>query len=136
MWNSFSFLVEQPKSAIKLELFNWPPWITASAKNSIPTWPRWPSLNYFLFAWIIDWFIASIILRKFCSIAQIFEVSTCCLVPENYLRESPFFWLNLNLWTLKIIIHRKQQKVQYRLSLPLASHFKRREKQGDFFDIK
>ena len=130
LWNSFSFLVEQPKSAIKLGLFNWPPWITASAKNSIPTWPHWSSLNYLN---RFPWFIASIILRKFCSITQIFKVSTCCLVSENYLRKSPFFWPNLHLWTLKIIIHRKQQKVQYRLSLPLASHFKRCEKQGDFW---
>ena len=50
--NSASFSVEQPKSAIKLKLLNWPPWITASARNNIPTctWPSWSSLNYFLFA--------------------------------------------------------------------------------------
>ena len=48
--NTASFSVEQPKSAIKLELLNWPPWITASARNSIPTRPSWSSWNYFLFA--------------------------------------------------------------------------------------
>ena len=48
--DSTCFLVEQPKSAIKLELLSWPPRITASAKNLIPTCPWWSSLNYFLFA--------------------------------------------------------------------------------------
>ena len=44
--NSASFSVGQPKPSIKLELLNWPPCITASAKNSIPNLTRWSS-NYF-----------------------------------------------------------------------------------------
>ena len=42
---------------------------------------------------------------------------------RNYLRKSPFYWLNLHLQTLKIIILRKQHMVQCRFSLPFITIF-------------
>lgn len=47
LWNSASFSVEQTKSEIKLELLNWPPWITASATNMQHSYlATWTLLGY------------------------------------------------------------------------------------------
>ena len=144
MWNLASFSVGQPKSAITLELLNWPPWIIASAKNSIPNWPHWSSLNYFPFVCpasfkehrelglqtcMVNW------LHKFKKILlhrANLESLKWLLSVRNSLRKSPFCWLNLHLQTLKIVIFRRQRMAQYWLSFPLASPSKRLEKQCHF----
>ena len=109
LWNSASFSVGQPKSAIKLELSNWPPWITASAKNSIPNWPSWSSLNYFPFACPASFkeqkelgLQTSLVycLHTFKKIlfhcANLVSLDLLLSV-RNSSRKSPFCWLNLHL---------------------------------------
>ena len=137
LWNSACFSMEKAKSAIKLKLLNWPPWVTASAKNKILP-------GHIDHQWIIIclhtqclsksiktshyrlcWFIVLITLRKFCL--------NLLLSVRNYLRKSPICEQNLHLQILKIIILRNQWMTQCWLSFPLAGLLKRLEKQYDFF---
>ena len=124
---------------------NWPPWIIASAKNSIPNWPHWSSLNYFPFVCpasfkehrelglqtsMVNW------LHKFKKILlhrANLESLKLLLSVRNSLRKSPFCWLNLHLQTLKIVIFRRQRMAQYWLSFPLASPSKKLGKAIPFF---
>ena len=141
---SASFSVEQPKSAIKLKLLNWPPWITAFLPGQVDH--HWiifclhaqrlsksiKSLDYRL-----CWFVASMHNFKNFAPAHKSNPSLDLLLNlRTYLRKSLFCWLNLHLQTLKIIILRKQKKAWSWLSFSLASPLKRLEKQCHFFHTK
>ena len=124
---------------------SWPPRITESAKNLIPTCLWWLSLDYFLLACsasfkeheelglqtsLVHYFhnFKKILLHR----ANILSLDLFLSV-RNYLGKSPFCWLNLHLQTLKILILKKQQITQHRLSFILAGPSKRPQKPYNSF---